>query len=164
MATAYPQLSQHFGFLTGFAYTLPFAFCGLFFGKIVPKVNRKFMLGICMALTAATMGVAGFVDSFAALAASRFVLGAVSSAFNPLSFSLLTEYFPPEKRATANSILQSGNYIGWGLSSISILLIKSFGWRSTFGILGGIALSVGIACILFVKEPAAKISQAVAQA
>jgi MFS family permease len=109
--------------LTGFAYTLPFALCGLYFGKLTNSVNRKWMLGIFMVLSGITMGAAGFVDSFLVLAASRYALGIISAMFNPMSFSLLTEYFPPNRRATANSIIQSGNYVGWGLSSISVMLI-----------------------------------------
>lgn len=77
-----------------------------------------------MAAAALTMGGVAFVDSFLLLAASRFILGTISSVFNPMSFSLLTDYFPADRRATANSIVQSGNYVGWGLSSISIMAIK----------------------------------------
>ena len=124
ISTAYPELAGSFGFLTGFAYTIPFAFCGLFFGGLTDKVNRKWMISIFMALSAVSMGAAGFMDSFMILAGSRFLLGLISSVFNPMSFSLLTDYFPADKRATANSIVQSGNYIGWGLSSISIMAIK----------------------------------------
>ena len=102
---AYPELAGKFGLLTGFAYTVPFALCGLYFGKMTNNVNRKWILGIFMALTGATMGAAGFIDSFLVLAASRVALGIFSAMFNPMSFSLLTDYFPPERRATANSLI-----------------------------------------------------------
>lgn len=153
---AYPDLAANFGFLTGFAYTIPFAFMGLFYGKLTNKVNRKVVLGIFMALSGLTMGAAGFLDSFLVLYASRFALGIIGAMFNPMSFSLLTDYFPPERRATANSVIQSGNYIGWGLSSISIILIQQFGWRSTFGILGAAGAVIGAVIIAFVKEPLQK--------
>ena len=55
---AYPDLAANFGFLTGFAYTIPFAFMGLFYGKLTNKVNRKVVLGIFMALSGLTMGAA----------------------------------------------------------------------------------------------------------
>jgi MFS family permease len=142
--------------LTGFAYTIPFAFMGLYWGGLTNKVNRKWMISIAMAVSALTMGSVGFVNSFAVLAASRFILGFISSIFNPMSFSLLTDYFPADKRATANSIVQSGNYVGWGLSSISIMAIKNFGWRTTYGFLGSAALAVSALFALFVKDPRAK--------
>ena len=98
-------MAEQFGFLTGFAYTIPFAFCGLYWGGLTSKVNRKWMISIFMAISAVTMGGVAFVDSFYILAASRFILGFISSVFNPMSFSLLTDYFPADKRATANSIV-----------------------------------------------------------
>ena len=153
IAKAYPELTSQFGFLTGFAYTIPFALGGLYFGKQTDKINRKFVLGIAMALCALCMGISGFTDSFLAFALMRPLLGILSSIFNPLSFSLLADYFPAERRATANSIIQSGNYIGWGLSSISILSIKAFGWRKTYGLLGAVALVVSALVLTVVKEP-----------
>ena len=106
-----------------------------------------------MALCGITMGISGFTNSFLAFALMRPLLGILSSIFNPLSFSLLADYFPADRRATANSIIQSGNYIGWGLSSISILSIKAFGWRKTYGLLGAVAMVVSALVISVVKEP-----------
>lgn len=146
-------MAGSFGFLTGFAYTIPFALCGLYFGKLTKSVNRKITLGLIVIAAGATMGISGSVNSFTAFAAMRVVLGIISSACNPLSFSLISDYFPAERRTTANSIIQGGNFIGWGLSSISILAISKFGWRAAYCLLGGFASMVGVATILFIKEP-----------
>jgi hypothetical protein len=32
MSTAYPDMKQYFGFLTGFAYSIPFSIFGIYFG------------------------------------------------------------------------------------------------------------------------------------
>lgn len=106
-----------------------------------------------MALCGLTMGISGFANSFVAFALMRPLLGILSSIFNPLSFSILADYFPADRRATANSIIQSGNYIGWGLSSISIMAISAFGWRKTYGFLGAVALLVSALVLTVVKEP-----------
>ena len=160
MSTEYPQLANYFGLLTGFAYTIPFAATGVFFGKIVNKVNRKFLLGALMVLSGVTMGATGLMTSFGVLAACRVAGAFISAGFNPLSFSLLADYFPPERRTTANTILQSGNYMAWGLSSISVLFIKAFGWRSTYGLIAGASALVGLSTIAFIKEPAKKLANA----
>jgi len=149
-------LAENFGLLTGFAYTIPFAFGGLFFGTKTDKWNRKWTIAAFMAAAAVTMGGVAFLDSFLVLAASRFAIGIISAVFNPMSFSLLTDYFPADKRATANSIVQSGNYVGWGLSSISILAIKQFGWRQTYGIIGAFALGISALFAAVIKDPRAK--------
>jgi hypothetical protein len=39
------------------------------------------------------------------------------------------------------------------MGSISILLIKQFGWRSTYGILGLVSAFTSFLIFLFIKEP-----------
>lgn len=163
MSTAYPDLAKNFGVLTGLAYTIPFAVMGLFYGRATPFVNRKMMLALAMAGSGVTMGLVSSLDSFGFLAMSRVLLGVIAAAFNPLSFSLLSEYFPDDKRATANSILQCGNFVGWGMSSLSIILIKAIGWRSTFSVLGTLSFVLAAASAFFIKEPARIIKEKVAE-
>ena len=164
MSTAYPELSKNFGILTGVAYTLPFALTGLFFGKATPFVNRKMVLAAAMAGSGVTMGLVSTLDSFGFLAMSRVLLGMIAAAFNPMSFSLLSEYFPDDKRATANSILQCGNFVGWGMSSLSIILIKALGWRKTFSILGVLSFMLSAASLFFIKEPKRIIQEKIKEA
>jgi MFS family permease len=153
IATEYPQLKQWYGALVGLVYTIPYSFFGLIAGKISDSVNRKFFLGLVLILAGATCGVTGFVNSFFMLGAMRVLHGMLNSSSNPLSFSLIADYFPPESRATANSIIQAGNYIGVGVSSFSILLITRFGWRAQYGIMAGLSTLFGILTMLLVKEP-----------
>ena len=58
---------------------IPFAATGVFFGKIVNKVNRKLLLGVLMVLSGVTMGATGLMTSFGVLAAAR-VAGTFISA------------------------------------------------------------------------------------
>lgn len=153
ISASYPELATWYGLLAGLVYTLPYASFGLIAGKISDQVNRKWYLGIVIILASLTMGISGFVNSFAVLAIMRVFHGMFNSASNPLSFSLITDYFPPDKRATANSIIQAGNYIGVGVSSLSILLISQFGWRVCYGVMGGAGILFGLATMLLVKEP-----------
>lgn len=139
--------------MAGLIYTLPYASFGLIAGKISDQVNRKFFLGIVVMLASLTMGVSAFTTSFAVFGAMRVIHGMMNSASNPLSFSLIADYFPPERRATANSIIQAGNYIGVGVSSLSILLISSYGWKIAYGIMAAAGLAFGVGTMLFVKEP-----------
>jgi len=153
ISTAYPQLKYWYGLLVGLIYTVPYSFFGLIAGKISDNVNRKFYLGIVLILAGATCGVTGFIDSFFLLGAMRVLHGMLNSSSNPLSFSLIADYFPPENRATANSIIQAGNYIGVGVSSFSILLITQFGWRMQYGIMAALSGILGLACMALIKEP-----------
>ena len=84
----------------------------------------------------------------------RFMHGAMSSFINPLCFSLLADYFPPERRGLANSILSSANYLAISLSSMTILLIKNYGWRASYTIMGACGLFGAALGAIAMKNPA----------
>ena len=66
----------------------------------------------------------GAINSFPVLCGMRMLHGSFNASTTPLAFSLISDYVPPQKRATANSILSSAVYLGISLSSLSILMIK----------------------------------------
>lgn len=135
------------------AYTLPNSVAGLFAGGLTKTMNRKLMLVVCMSLLSLFQFSTGIIDSFLVLALLRFCHGAVSSAINPLAFSLMADYFPPDKRSTANSILSGANFIGIALSSLTIILIKNIGWRASYCTMGALGLVGAIASLLTIKNP-----------
>ena len=69
-----------------------------------------------------------------------------------MCYSLVSDYFPPDKRTTANSILSSANFVGIALSSMTILLIKQIGWRASYMTMGGMGLLGGL-LLFFIKNP-----------
>lgn len=83
----------------------------------------------------------------------RILHGAFSAAINPLSYSLIADYFPPEKRSRANAILTTGNYLGIALSSITILLIRVYGWRSSYFLMGIFGVLGGGLSFVLMKNP-----------
>lgn len=95
----------------------------------------------------------GTVNSFLVLAILRFFHGAVSSATKPLAFSMVADYFPQDKRSTANSILSGANFIGIALSSMTIILIKNIGWRASYLTMGGLGLTSALLALTFIKNP-----------
>ena len=66
---------------------------------------------------------------------------------------MVADYFPPEKRSVANSVLTGANFIGIALSSISIILIKNLGWRASYMIMGGMGIISGIIGLALIKNP-----------
>ena len=83
----------------------------------------------------------------------RFLLGVFESACNPAAYSLIREYFPPSKRATANSIYSAGIYIGHAISSVTIVLINSFKWRGAFMFAGTIGFFFSFVAMVTLTEP-----------
>ena len=75
------------------------------------------------------------------------------SATEPTAFSILGDYFPKRLRTTANSLMNTANYIGYGLSTLIILLIQKFGWRQSYTIIGGAGIAMSVAGFFLIKEP-----------
>ena len=149
----YPQLDQSYGILQGMAYTIPFSLCGIVLGMMGSGYNRKSLLSSVVIVGGLTQLLTGSVTSFPLLCVLRSLHGACFSLTIPLLSSILRDYFPQEKRGTANSILYSANYFGTALSSISVMIISAFGWRATYGLMGAFGLLVGLGSMLVVREP-----------
>lgn len=120
--------------------------------------NRKNLLSSVVILGGLTQFLTGTVTSFPLLCILRSLHGACFSLTIPLLSSILRDYFPLEKRGTANSILYSANYFGTALSSISVMVISAFGWRATYGLMGAFGLAVGLGSMLLVREPKEQVS------
>lgn len=92
-------------------------------------------------------------SSFAVLCLMRFILGMCVSATEPTAFSILGDYFPKRLRTTANSLMNTANYIGYGLSTLIILLIQKFGWRQSYTLIGSAGIIISVLGFLVIKEP-----------
>ena len=82
------------------------------------------MLAVGVIGFSATSLVAGTVNSLTMFAACRFFFGLFASAINAPIYQLIATNFPPEFRATANSIENSGYWLGAGIASFMVLIIK----------------------------------------
>lgn len=153
ISVAYPQMTNYFGFIASACFTIPYTILGIWSGILSGKVNRKVMLGVACILWSLTSVGVGVLPTFGAFCLMRVLLGSVESACNPASYALIADYFPPEYRSTANAIETSGSYVGGGMCGICVILIKKYGWRMMYQIIGSIGVLAGIATILLIKEP-----------
>ena len=135
------------------AYTIPFSLAGVFLGLMKKGYNRKMLLSTVIMLGGLSQIASGAFTSFPLLCLMRSFHGACFSLTIPLLSSLVRDYFPQEKRGTANSLLYSANYFGTALSSISVLIISQFGWRTTYGTMGIFGLLVGLLSAIFIRNP-----------
>jgi len=153
ISKAYPQMINYFGLISSFVYSSSYSTLGVYAGVLSGKVNRKVLLGVSCILWCASSYFAGAVNSFIFFCFMRFFLGAFESACNPASYSIIADYFPPSYRSTANAIETSGSYIGGGMASLCVILIKMYGWRAMYQIIGGVGIAVGALSLLVIKEP-----------
>ena len=88
-------------------------------------------MSVISAMSLCQIGV-GTTNSFLAFVFFRVIHGIFCSAINPTAYSLVSDLFPDDRKTSANSILSIANFVGTGLSSFSIILIKYSGWRAVY--------------------------------
>ena len=93
--------------------------------------------------------------SFWQLALARFGVGIGEAAGTPPSHSLISDYFPPERRATALAIYGMGIYLGVMFGFLAGGMIRdAFDWRTAFLAAALPGLPLALLLRLTVREPA----------
>jgi MFS family permease len=106
------------GFLIGTAFAVFYAIVGIAMGRISDAVSRTRLMACGLALWSAMTALGAATNSFAGLALARIGVGVGEATANPSSHSLLSQYFPPRRRATALSFYLSGTFIGGAASML----------------------------------------------
>jgi len=153
------------GLLTGVAYSLVYACAGLFVARWSDLSSRKRIIAGGLALWCLLSMACAAVGNFLQLALVRFGAGAAESSAGPASHSLISDYFGPERRATALAIHSVGLYVGVGLGlGIGSWLLANHGWRHSFLLAGIPGLVLAVIFLIGVREPprqhAARLPQA----
>lgn len=104
------------GFLYGTAFGVFYSLFGIPLGRLADSWNRVRLMTLGLALWSAMTAVSGFARTGGMLAGARVGVGIGEASASPSAYSLLSDWFPKEKRATALAIYSSGLYIGGGLS------------------------------------------------
>lgn len=142
-----------YGYVAGPFFYLIFGTMVLFTGSFADNYSRKILLGAAAILwSCTTLGTALSTD-FAQICTFRVFLGAFESFSPSCCYSLITDYFPPEIRTTANACFAGCIFVGAALSSLSVLLIGAVGWRGAFAILAIYGIISGVCVFFVIKEP-----------
>ena len=92
------------GFLTGIAFALFYTFAGIPIARWADRGVRRTIMALGLALWSGMTALTGLAQSFTQLALARIGVGVGEAACSPPAHSLLSDYFPPERRGTALSI------------------------------------------------------------
>lgn len=159
------------GLLLGPAFAGTFALSGLFIGRLVDKGNRTAIIAWGVAAWSVMCTACGVANTFGQLFAARFGVGIGEATLSPSANSLIADYFPPQKLATAMSLFTSGVFVGAGMAYlIGGLVLEAVGntapwqlpvvgeirpWQRVFILVGlpGLLLSL---LALTIREPRRK--------
>jgi MFS family permease len=103
------------GFLYGTAFAVFFAMFGIPLGRLADTWDRRRLIALGLTAWSAMTALSGFARTFPELAAARIGVGVGEASASPAAYSLLSDWFPAARRATALAIYSSGIYLGAGL-------------------------------------------------
>ncbi len=104
------------GFLYGTAFAVFYALFGIPLGRLADSWYRGRLMAMGLALWSSMTALSGFASSFTMLAVARIGVGIGEASASPAAYSMISDSFPKERRATALSIYSSGLYIGGAIS------------------------------------------------
>tara|TARA_R110000823_G_scaffold130015_17_gene258069 strand:- start:1190 stop:2476 length:1287 start_codon:yes stop_codon:yes gene_type:complete len=142
------------GLLAGFAFAVFYVTAGIPIARWADRSNRRNIVAGSVFIWSFMTAVSGFAQNYIQLLLARIGVGVGEAGGSPPSHSIISDIFPPEKRATALGIYSTGVNIGilFGFL-LGGWLNEFFGWRTAFVVVGlpGIALAALVAFTL--REP-----------
>ena len=121
------------GFLYGTAFGVFYALFGIPLGRLADNWHRIRLMTVGLSLWSLMTALSGFSRSGAELAAARIGVGVGEATASPCAYSIISDYFPKQQRATALAIYSSGLYLGGGLSLFLGGMVKER-WDGAFPI------------------------------
>lgn len=138
----------------GLAFALFYTLLGIPIGWIADRKNRVVLISISLTIWSAMTAVCGLATNFLQLFLARVGVGIGEAGGVAPSYSLISDYFPPERRGRALSIYSLGIPIGAALGILlGGLLLTWFDWRTAFILVGGLGILVVPVLLFTIREP-----------
>lgn len=157
------------GVLYGLAFAAFYTLLGLPIARLADRGSRRLIIGLGIAVWSVMTVLCGAARNYDELLVARFGVGIGEAALAAPALSLLSDYFPPERRATALSVYSLGIYAGAGLANLvgGALIARLSGeamvvwpvlgeihpWQQVFVIVGAPGVLIAL-LMATVREPA----------
>ncbi len=154
--------------LQGFAFALFYALMGVPIARLADRGNRRTIIAVGIFVWCLMTAACGLARNYLQLFLARVGVGVGEAALSPAAYSLLADYFPPERLARAAGTYSLGVYAGSGIAMLAggavISWIAGFGeitlpwfgplrpWQLAFILVGLPGILVGF-LMFSVKEP-----------
>lgn len=154
--------------LGGLAFSIFYTTLGMPLARLADQTHRRNLMAIGVAFWTAMTSACGLARSFWTLFMARVGVGVGEAALSPAAFSLLSDYFPPQRLARAISVYSTGVYFGAGLalmiggqviravshapSQVLPIVGEIYPWQLTFFVVGALGLPV-VAMMFTIREP-----------
>lgn len=159
--TEFGLQDSQLGVLTGPVFSVIFVSMTLPIAIIADRTSRKNVIAICTMFFSMMTALCGMAASFWQLCLARFGVGIGEAGTLPAGTSILTDLFPPERRARAMAVQSTGVNIGLLVSYFAGgMTADAYGWRTGFLIAGAPGVLLSILFFTTVRENRASHSAA----
>jgi predicted MFS family arabinose efflux permease len=142
------------GMLTGLMFALFYTVCGIPVAALADRSNRVRVMAWACGVWSLFTALCGLATGFATLAAARIGVGVGEAGGSAPSYSIIADYFPPEKRGIGLAIYSLGVPLGTIVGAFSGgWIAQHYGWRAAFLALGIAGVVLAPLIPLFVREP-----------
>lgn len=143
-----------FGLLGGTAFALLYTTCGIGVAYLADRMSRKWIIALACAIWSLFTALCGTAQNFLQILLFRMGVGFGEAGGSPPSYSLISDYFPADRRGTALAIYSLGVPIGSMLGAfMGGKLALGYGWRTAFLIVGAPGIILAVLMLLLVREP-----------
>jgi MFS family permease len=145
------------GMMSGLAFALFYTILGLPIARMAERNSRPAIIASALALWSGFTALCGFAQNFIQLVLARIGVGVGEAGCTPPAHSLITDYAPPEKRASALAFYSMGTPLG-GLVGTIIggVIADQYGWRAAFFVCGLPGLALAVISLATLVEPRMK--------
>ena len=142
------------GLLGGLAFAVFYSFLGIPIARLADRWSRVNVLGLAVALWSSATALCGLAWNYTSLFTFRALTAVGEAGGSPPSHSLISDYFPISRRATALAIYAMAVPFGTSLGNAAAGWLNVwYGWRMTFAIVGLPGVVLAALIWLTVKEP-----------
>ncbi len=142
------------GWLIGGSFALFYTVAGMPIARLADRSNRRNIIAVALLVWSAMTVLCGFARSFPQLLAARIGVGIGEAGCTPPAHSMLSDTFPPARRAFAISIYSLGVPLGTlvGLA-LGGWLSDALGWQAAFMVVGAPGVLLALVTRLTLDEP-----------
>ena len=152
------------GLLGGIAFALFYTIAGIPIARWADVGVRKNIVALAILIWSGMTMMTSTAKSFGGLLLARVGVGIGEAGCSPPIHSMISDYFPENKRATALAIYAMGIPIGGAIGTLAGGWIGEYsGWRMAFLLVGCPGIILSLVVYLTIREPVRGLHRPVAQ-
>ena len=149
-----PLTDEQMGWMTGFWFALVYTILGVIVGFLADRTSRRNILFVGATLWSGFTAMCGLSSNYSTLLLSRVGVGVGEAAGAPPSYSIISDYFPAEKRGLALALFSMGVPLGQAAAiAFGAQVDKAYGWRVAFIAIGVAGVVAALLMLFVVREP-----------